>query len=348
MAVALDNALLTQAHFALSESLLLSFCLLSILLFVHLYSGPVKPGRALWLVWLLWGAATAAAALVKVTGAFVGVLTLLYAVKLLSEGQKRKLPAFVFLFSVAFLATTVAVWQVHFSLVPKLDPNNDYGISPAQRQMLDGVSRIDPLTRFVVQLRDAITYIRDYPRGVPRLDPAKPDEIGSPWYQWPFGGRAISYRWETLDGKTYRYIYLVGNLMTWLISLIGAILGTAVTLSDALFRYLPAARRRWIYVFTLLYWAYMIPMMFIQRVMYLYHYLPALLVGILLFGILLGEVQRLTWRTKRLILLVVLIGAIMAFWAYKPFTFYEPLTAAQFQQRNIWAPLELHCVNCGT
>jgi dolichyl-phosphate-mannose-protein mannosyltransferase len=346
MAVVFDNALLTQARFALSDSMLVAFCLLSILIFVYLYSDERKTTRSLWLIWVLWGGSMATAALVKFTGGFVGLLVVVYMVKLLSAGQRRGVVVFGFAFSLAFIATTVAAWQIHFSLLPNLDPSNDYEISAAHRQMFEGKYRPDPFTRFIIQFRDAMVFIKNYHEGVPRLDLTNPDEIGSPWYHWPFGGRVIPYRWETPDGKTYQYIYLIGNPVTWLLSLTGVILGTAVTISDILFRYLPEHHRRWIYIFTLLYCAYMLPMIFVQRVMYLYHYLPPLLIGVLMFGIILNNMETIGWNTRRNILLVSLVGVMITFWVYKPFTFYEPLNNEQFQQRNIWPAWDLRCASC--
>ncbi len=348
LTIALDNALLTQAHFALSDSILLGFCLSSILIFIFIYSHDLKSIRSLFFLWTLWGAVTAAATLVKFNSWFVGLTGMIYVVKLIASGQKQRVVVFSFVFSVAFLLTTISVWQIHFSLIPQLDPGNDYGISSTHRQILEGRVHPDRFTRFFIQFRDAMVFIRDYHKGVPQLDLSNPDEIGSPWYQWPFGGRAIPYRWETPDGATYRYIYLIGNPITWLISLLGVIFGTAVVISDLLFKFLPIEHRRWIYILTLLYWSYMLPMMFVHRVLYLYHYFPALLIGIMMAGIVLKHIEILGWQAKRNILLLAMAGAVIAFWVDKPFTYYEPLSKDQFQQRNFWAPWDLRCVNCRT
>jgi dolichyl-phosphate-mannose-protein mannosyltransferase len=344
--LAFDNALLTQAHYALSDAILIGFCLLSVLVFVHIYSGDSVPGRRTWALWLLWGVAAAAATLVKFSAWFVLILIPVYGLKLFLAGYRRQLISFGAIFALAFLVTWIAVWQIHFSLVPKLDPNNNYEISTAHQDILEGKSHPDPVTKFYIQLSDALVFISHYHEGVPKLDLTKPDEIGSAWYQWPLGGRAIDYRWETPDGTIYRYVYLIGNPATWLFSLLGVLSGTGLTISDLLFGFLPAERRRWPYIFTLLYWAYMIPPMFVQRVLYLYHYLPPLVIGVILFGLVIVEAAKLSWRAKRDILVLSLIWVLVGFWVYKPFTYYEPLTNEQFQQRNIWPVWDLHCAKC--
>ena len=344
--VAFDNALLTQAHFALSDSILIGFSLLSILMFVILYSEDSLPTRRTRVQWILWGIFSAAAILVKFSAWFILVVVPLYPLKLFLSGRRGQALWFSGLFATTFVVVTLAVWQLHFSLVPKLDPNNTYEISADHRAILQGSSHPDPLTRFYVQLRDALAFISHYHEGVPKLDLTKPDEIGSPWYQWPLGGRAMDYRWETPDGTVYRYIYLMGNPATWIFSLLGVLAGTGLTISDLLFRFLPAERRWRPYSFTLIYWAYMIPPMFVQRVLYLYHYLPPMIIGVILFGLVIAEATRLGWQTKREVLLIALIWVLLAFWIYKPFTFYEPLTNEQFQQRNVWPVWDLNCVKC--
>lgn len=343
--VLFDNALLVQSHFALSDSVLIAFSLLSILIFVRLYSERPGP-RPAWPWWVAWGVAAAAALLVKFSAQFILYLVPAYALWLFLAGQKRQVLLFAATFGLAFALTTAAVWQLHFSLVPRLDSSNTYEISGVHRDILEGNAHPNPLVRFYVQLRDALLFISHYHKGVPHLDLTKPGEIGSPWYQWPVGGRGINYRWETPDGSVFHYIYLLGNPATWLISLLGVVGGTGLVISDLLFRFLPDERRRWPYIFVLLYWAYLIPAMFVQRVLYLYHYLPPMIIGIILFGLLVGEASRLTWRTKRDLLLLSLIWVVVGFVVYRPLTFYGPLTNEQFQRLNVWPAWDLHCAKC--
>jgi dolichyl-phosphate-mannose-protein mannosyltransferase len=345
--VIFDNALLVQSRFALSDSMLIVFVLASILIFVQLCDIESNPlDRSHRGLWALWGITIACAALVKFSALFVLVLVPIY-IRWLVHINWRELLMFGSIFSLAFIVTTVTVWQVHFSLIPKLDPSNTYEISQVHRDILKNKGqRINIFSKFVIQYVDAMKFISRYHEGVPKFDINKPGEIGSPWYQWPFGGRAINYRWETPDGITFRYIYMMGNPVVWLISLVGVVGGTAVTISDALFRFLPADRRRWLYIFSFLYWAYMTPMMFIERVMYLYHYLPPLLVGIILFSLVFTETPRLPAWVKRESHIFLLVLAIIGFWIYKPLTYYEPLTNEQFEQRNVWPAWDLRCAKC--
>jgi dolichyl-phosphate-mannose--protein O-mannosyl transferase len=346
LAVALDNALIVQSRAALQDSFLVFFCFASILGFVITNRKIDWRWGALILLSAIWGILTGAAASVKLTGLFVGVLAVVYAARLLWARQIRRLLVFGVVFGLMFSIVYLGLWAVHFSIAQNLIDNQDYGISEIHKQILKGEYNPDPLTRFVIQMRDAVDYQRRYEAGVPKLDLTKPDEIGSPWYWWPFGGRTINYRWETPDGKTYQYIYLLGNPITWLISLIGVLVGTALIVTDILFRYLPSEHRPWLYLFAMLYWAYMVPIMFIERVLYLYHYFPPLIIGILLFGIVLSIVPTIPARAKTASVLVLIVLLYIAFRVYSPFTYYQPLTAAEFQARNIWHAWSLHCINC--
>ncbi|MBI5035539.1 MAG: phospholipid carrier-dependent glycosyltransferase [Chloroflexi bacterium] len=344
--VVFDNALIVQSRAALIDSFLLVFALASILVFAYLSRRVDWRWRPLILHSLLWGVLAGCAASVKLTGLAVLALLGLYGLKLLWARQiKRGLVVGTF-FSIAFLITYLGLWVIHFSVVTHIIGSQDYGISEQHKQILNGEVTVDPVTRLVVQMKDAVDYQRRYEAGVPKLDLTKPDEIGSPWYWWMVGGRAIDYRWETPDGKAHGYVYLLGNPMTWLVSLLGVILGTALILIDLLFAVLGSGQRQWLYSLVALYWGYMIPIMFIERVMYLYHYLLPMIIGVMLFALVFVFARRISWNAKRVSLTVIVILVIVAFWAYKPFTYNELLTSAQFQQLNIWAGWGLQCVGC--
>ena len=344
--VAFDNALITQSRAALIDSFLIFFCLASILVFCCVSRRVDWRFRSLIALSIVWGVLSGSAASVKLTGLVVLMLVGLFGLKLLWSRQIRRAVTVGIFFSLAFAVTYLGFWTIHFSIAQHILGSQDYGITAAHRQIVDGEISVDPLTRFVTQMQDAVDYQRRYEAGVPKLDLTKPDEIGSPWYWWLVGGRAIDYRWETPNGGAYGYVYLMGNPVTWLISLLGVVLGTAAVLVDLLFGFLPTGRRQWLYSFVLLYWGYMIPIMFIERVMYLYHYLPPLIIGVMLFALVFREAKRIPLKVRRGGLALVLVLMLFAFWVYKPLTYNDPLTGPEFRQRNIWPAWDLRCVGC--
>lgn len=344
--VALDNALIVQSRAAMLDSSLIFFCLASILVFVRLVRDPGSRVRSFLLLTALWGILQACAANVKLTGGVVLVLVVVYAWRLLVERRLRRLALFGMVFVLFFTMTYVGLWQVHFVIAQHVNPGNDYGISEAHWNILVGINHVDPLTRLLLQFKEGMAYHLNSTFNAGTLDHANPNEIGSPWYKWLVGGRAINYRWETPDGVYYRYVYLVGNPITWLISLLGVIGGTLLMVSDLLFRFLRAGKRQWLYILVLLYWAYMAPMIAATRVTYLYHYLLPMILGVMLFGIVLWQMRFLSIEAKRSLLCVGIVLSVFMFWAYSPLTYSAPLTREQFQQLNIIPTWNLRCVGC--
>lgn len=345
-ALALDNALLTQSHFGLSDSILLACCLLFILCMVWLLSRNEKPGRAEKWMWVLTGLAAGAAFMVKFTGLFGGLLLPIYLYRLFSKGYKREIISFMLVSGLAFLLVVLSVWQLHFSLLTSFTPNDDFKLSELHQQILEGTYNPNPAYRLWIEISDSYAYMISYHETVPALDLSKPDEIGSPWYQWPFGGRAMPYRWN-IQSDFVQFIYLIGNPITWLLSLFGVVSATAVVVAHLLFGFMKDSPKRfWIFTFGLLYWFYMITMMQITRVMYLYHYLPPMVIGIILFALVFSEISTLSIKTKRNFLFAGVALIIMAFLVYSPFLYYQPLTVEQFQQRSIWPAWDLRCQYC--
>ena len=89
----------------------------------------------------------------------------------------------------------------------------------------------------------------------------------------------------------------------------------------------------------------------IDRVLYLYHYFIPLLLSLFLFPLVLEEVRSIGRRAyteegKLMTLLAIGLLVFVSYQFYRPLTYYEPVTDAQFQRRallNIW---ELRCVHC--
>lgn len=344
--IALDNALVVQARAAMLDSFLISFCLASLLVFCLLMRQPVRRRRSFLLLAGLWGVVQACAANVKFTGAVVLVLTVIYGWRLWRDRRYRRLALFGVVFVALFAATYLGLWEVHFSIARKINPGNDYGISDTHWNILIGADHLDPLTRFAIQFKEGMEYSINSGFRSGAGDPAgTSDEIGSPWYWWLVGGRAIDYRWETADGVHYAYVYLLGNPVTWMVSLLGVVMGTAWVIRDLL-RRLPHARGRpWLYSLVLLYWSYMAPMMAATRVTYLYHYLFPLILGVLLFGLML-PVAPVAVRRAGILLAVGILLLIVMFWAISPLTYAQPLTREQFLQRNIIPTWDLKCGGC--
>jgi len=251
-----DNALITQSRYALSDSTLFLFCLASLLCFVWLQTRDNKPGAKERIIWGLLGVCLSAAFMVKFTGMFVAVVVPFYLYKLWKQGYKRDIAYFLAVSGLSFLIIFVSIWQVHFSLLKTFPENYSDKISERYRKVLEGSYKPNPIDRFWIEIQGSYEFMFGYHENVPELDLSKPDEIGSPWYFWPFGGRAVPYRWDR-QFETIQIIYLVGNPITWLLSLLGVIGATATLIANGMFRFMKPGQLYWLGVFTLLYWFYM-------------------------------------------------------------------------------------------
>ncbi len=340
-----DTAFLMQARIAMLDVFLLFFVFLSTLFFVRAFLTE-KPVSFFELA--MFGVVSGCAANVKDTGLIVLVPFGLLTLKTLRQKSFSQTLSLTSIFLTCFAITYLGWWLIHFSIANTLYEDKTYKISQEHRDILTGdVAPPNPIRTFYIEMVDAFKFSKQYNEGVPALKLGNPEEVGSPWYYWVMGGTAINYRWETPNGIDYRYSYLVPNPVTWMVSLLGVIFGSSLVLSDLLYRFLnPGKLKTFLYAFVTLYWCYIVPFWFIKRVMYLYHYLPAMLLGLILFAVFVKLAPFKSGHKRSFIVLLVLIAGIVCLLLLS-FIYYQPLTNAEFQLRNFWPFWKLMCVKCG-
>jgi hypothetical protein len=197
-------------------------------------------------------------------------------------------------------------------------------------------------------------YVNNYADGVPRLNLCKKGENGSPFYWWPFGARTINYRWETKNqGATVSYLYLVPNPVVWSISLIAVILSLVYFLMKFIFGNLKMEKNdeQQLVVVTLLYLAYMISIARIDRVMYTYHYFIPLLFSFVMVAkwipFIVSRIQVKDFEYKEVVAQVMLMVLITCGWNYyRPFTYYSPISCADFMKRDIFSLWQMKPIQC--
>lgn len=346
-----DNALIVHTRGAMLEGPLLFFSSLTILAAILL----MREHTWKWLPWLslLFGVAFALTTTTKV----LGLIFLLFipVIVYLLWPNRQKILTFAGVAGLSFVAVYCTVWYVHFSLGrtinPALPDQGYYQASDEYKEILE-TNRQGSLLAFPVMLRDSWKFVSHYNNGAPRLDLCKRDENGSPFFFWPFGGRTINYRWETPEGKEYRYLTLVPNPVVWYTGLAGVALGILLLVASYLTPLQHQLKQRFLLsVFVVLYICYMIAVSRIDRVMYLYHYFLPLLMSFIIFGIVFQEIQTIGRRTitehGRTTFLLVLASAIfLSFQFYRPFTYYTPLTNREVEARNLFPLWELSCATC--
>jgi len=140
---------------------------------------------------------------------------------------------------------------------------------------------------FLCKLYSQYELSNKYERYVPELDFTKKDEIGSKWLTWPIMSRTISYYWQTDNSEEYSFVYLMGNPINWAFGIIGIVLLFSKIIVD----FFEGRRINIVHaLLIMLFFANWLPYAFISRVMYLYHYIPALMFSFIIFGVALKDV----------------------------------------------------------
>ncbi len=347
-----DNALIVHSRSAMLESTLMFFSALAVfafLLLIEWKEDKKKFGRAA----LLFGASFGAALATKVF-ALLFILLVPALLVFLWPNIKRWW-TFVWMAALAFMIVYVGVWHIHFAsgstVNPSLPDAGYYQASPEYKAILTNRQN-KSVFAIPYMLRDSLNFVSHYQAGVPRLDLCKADENGSPWFLWPFGGRTISYRWETPDSNAYRYLYLVPNPTIWFLGIAGVGMSAVLLIASVLYPGAVHLRRKLhIALFLGLYVSYMAAVSTIDRVMYLYHYFLPLFFTFILVGLVFDELQqfsvwKLTEKRKTYALLTVAVLIFLNFEYFRPFSYYGPLTSEQFEKRNWMQIWDMHCVNC--
>lgn len=359
MAIALENAFIVESRYALLNQMMIFFMLLSCIFAVKYYFSSSRRQKftTFMLILLSFGAA------VGIKWLALGVLTFILVLvakkdfrDLAKLGIKRRIVAvavnvLLLVYLVFILHLGIYAW--HFDRIKNYAPAADSVTASYRQDLLDGTNKTSFWKKFVDWQRQNW----DYNQNLTPLDYGKQGEIGSEWITWPIMARPINYYWRAEAGKDLRYVYLLGNPVVWGLGLIGIIMLTGLGISRIFSK--NSFRKKHLLVL-LLYFANWLPFGFISRVMYMYHYFPALLFSVIAFALVLHDfvVPRLReinpakiWGMKIIYhklkinssmwwsVVATLIGGILlllvmlSFYFYSPLTYMLPLNKAEFEQR---------------
>lgn len=194
----------------------------------------------------------------------------------------RRIAGEVVIISIVTLTIYLGAYAWHFNQIKYYSPAADEVVASYLDDLKNGTNN----TSFLVKFFDAQRLISKYEEYVPKLDYTKSDEIGSMWITWPIMARPIDYYWETDGSGTYGFVFMFGNPAVWLLGLIGILGLTAIGFA----RLFGKNGFNWMhFTVVLLYFSNWLPYETISRVMYLYHYLPALFVSVLAFAVLCSD-----------------------------------------------------------
>lgn len=347
------NIIVVESRYALLTPFLLTGILLALyLLFKY---ANAKGQKAIEVYFILASIALGLALGVKwLALSIVPIFGLVILVKEFKKFPSRKkewlgmasiyLQRFLFLGATA-LAVYLGLFYWHFNQLKHYSPAA-WEVSEAyQEELQTGESKVSFLDKVIEWHQIAVRYSEN----VPKLDYSKPDEIGSMWATWPLMARPISYYWQTDGDGVYNHVFLIGNPLLWIFSLVG-ILGLSAVGLTWLFvgsKHVEFKLRHFLVI--LLYFGNWLPFAMISRVMYLYHYIPAYIMGLVAFGLvvhdfLLPRVRNLWTKSLKLDLaklnlavfflgLTTLVLVMVTFFIYSPFSYLLPLDRDGFYNR---------------
>lgn len=243
-----------------------------------------------------------------------------------------------------FLGIFCGIMYIHTGLGSKVVPKTYYRASLEYKAIIDEGKNTWALDNAWLMIRDQVVHLYKYNKGVPPLKLYNPAENGSYPLKWPFGGKAIRYRWDR-KGDIASFMYLVPNAFSWGVGLIGLFMSSVLVIGNAIGEMQSRNNRLLFFMrtFLLIWVTYMFILIHSPRVMYLYHYLIPLNLSWMLAGLsfayIFGEElkQKSRWLASAMTLMV--LQAVSVFLYFMPFCYHLPLTSEQFNQRawsSIW------------
>lgn len=334
LAYIFDNALIVHFRWAMLDSILIFWILFTLYFFFKaIYAHQNLERKKYYILTGVWIALTTATK-----------LNWLFLILLFLPLMKKSIQNALISILISIL-TFLSIFYIHFFLSDNINPTLKPALPSYYKQIVEQHKNKNPLyTPFLTYI-----YIKagiNYHEGVPKFQGYLSEwENGSLPMDWPLGIKSINYRWEkTADGKV-KYLYLQANPVVRLIWLVGVILWLSLTITSFIFSPLLKPNqltKSYIYnisILTLLYTAYMGGMILIPRVMYLYHYFPALIISVLISGTvasLLVKIYKISHNIQKLIL-VTLWFLIIAWWyIYSPLTYFKPISEKYFNKINIF------------
>jgi dolichyl-phosphate-mannose-protein mannosyltransferase len=333
LAPTFDNAMIVHNRGAMLESTQIFFLLLSALSYVSIYQNRNNKFISYVLLGIFCGLSIAT----KVNSLPILLLPLL----LLYTHKEFKQWALGFIAS--FILTYLLVWQIHFLLARnvnnQLDGDGFFGVSNKyQNIILDKKS--SSAINLLKGISESFDYFHRYQKGVPTLDYNKVDENGSHPLLWPIGARTINYRWQQ-DGNKLQYLYLVPNIASWLVGLLGIVVALVelikAKLSSDKLNISPH-----LIPFCLIYFATWLSPILMNRVFYLYHYFVPLSFSWLILGCCINSHKKLKLSHTALISIIIIFIYIF----FSPLTYYKGITNAEFRNRSWIKYWDLRCNTC--
>lgn len=330
--IVFENALLTQSHYILLDSLLLLFGFLSLLFYLK-YKNSNRYELITSRYLLLFGFFSGLALSIKWTG--LGFLALPILIELIKIFKERSLKKFITIL-LPPLAIALFIYSVFFTthliILDKSGPGNAFMSQGFQKTLSGNQYTNDFNIKKSNLFQKFIELNAEMYKANQRL--GAHHSYSSYWYSWPFMARPIYY-WV----KDNQRIYLIGNPIIWWISTVAVI-----------FLLLQMIKNKWqrIEIFTtnnlapsFLLTGYMVnllPFIGVKRIMFLYHYFVAYIFAIMILVWLVSQRKNSdssAWLTTGKIFRVIVIVSAISFIFFAPLSYGLGLSPESYEYR-VW------------
>ena len=338
--ILMDNAFLVQSKFILVDIFLVSFEVLTFCFF-FLWQRQ-KSFSAKWFSYLALTALFFGLTIsIKWTGlATIGILGLILFVKIFSKkltsylslennqpeqtllaSAWKKIKEGIIGLIIIFLfgsAIYLASFYLHFQLLSRSGPGDAFMSRDFQNELKYGRENTDQPLSFGEKFIELNKTMYTANASVTSEHP-----FGSRWYNWPIGQKLVYYwnqnQTEVLPLGWKAKIFISGNLFLWWLALF-------CLAFVALASFFKKGRQQCspiLYILILGYLTNLLPFVLVNRVAFLYHYLPSVVFAILLTSFFLGH---LLPKYKKIFVIIILV-IFLSFIVIAPFSYGWPMPA---------------------
>ncbi|HTE45661.1 MAG TPA: phospholipid carrier-dependent glycosyltransferase [Gemmatimonadaceae bacterium] len=338
-AILCENALLVDSRFSLLEPFIIGFGLSAIVLYL---AAARATGFSHWLGLAASALMAGCALSVKWTGlSALGIILSAWALDVVLSARRadqwRRVAIEGLVLVGIPIAVYVSVFAVHFHVLRRTGID-DAVMSAQFRATMVGGPMYNPAVHMSLFAK-----LSDVHKAISRGNSALEGithAAASPWYTWPIMKHPIGL-WEGADAQRPAMVILLGNPVLWWGS------GIAVLVAGVLFA---SRRRQWgehRYALAFLLGAFLLnflPFIAIRRVMYIYHYLYALLflitLAIMSLGVIAGwndpddgSIWRFSSRASASWYWGVAAMVLLGFLYFAPFSYGWSLTPTGYDAR---------------
>ncbi|MFA6295445.1 MAG: phospholipid carrier-dependent glycosyltransferase [Candidatus Paceibacterota bacterium] len=337
--IILENSLLIQSRFIFLDSFLLLFGFLS--LYFYLSARQSESRRHFLLNFILSAIFVTLSFSVKWTGlSFFGLIALAETWDLFRNVKSfvvwKKYFFRALLFSLISFIIYFSIFAIHFSLLPKSGPGDAF-MTQSFQKTLEGSDQVNNINTKPLGLAGKFLELNEEMYLANKTLTFK-HTYSSEWYSWPYMARPIYY-WvhkESLEGAPLveSKIYLLGNPFIYWLSSLAVILLIMQMFFKSLYQRSFCWKGYKVPTFIIIgYLANLLPFILIGRVMFLYHYLSALVFAIIIMVYLIDQIK--VHRRKIAISVGLLLLFTVSFIFFSPFSYGLPLDT-DHQNERFW------------